>query len=175
VTLAPKGLLIEEQRTNLVLRSEGFDNAYWSKSRSTVTSNTIIAPDGTQTADKLIEDTTASNTHRIFNETLYTATTHTWSIYCKAAERTFCYLRLTNPFIVGVGAYFNLATGAIGTIESGVTAAITAAGNGWFRCSITVSTSAVPTPYVGIANADGGQSYTGDGTSGIYIWGAQLE
>jgi hypothetical protein len=57
------GLLIEEQRTNLLFPySEEFDNAAWSKTRSSITSNTIVAPDGTLTGDKLVEDTANSPT-----------------------------------------------------------------------------------------------------------------
>ena len=50
-TLAPRGLLIEEQRTNLLLRSEEFDNASWAKTNATITVNATTAPDGTTTAD----------------------------------------------------------------------------------------------------------------------------
>ena len=62
VTLQPKGFLVEEARTNLLLRSEEFDNANWTKSRATVTANAATAPDGTSNADKLVEDSTASAT-----------------------------------------------------------------------------------------------------------------
>jgi hypothetical protein len=56
-TLAPRGLLIEEQRSNLVSWSEEFDNADWLKTNSSVTPNTIVAPDGTTTADTLTANT----------------------------------------------------------------------------------------------------------------------
>ncbi|WP_156920677.1 phage head spike fiber domain-containing protein [Fundidesulfovibrio putealis] len=56
-----KGLLIEEQRTNLLYPSEDFSNAAWTKTRATITANAAVAPDGTMTADKLVEDTTASS------------------------------------------------------------------------------------------------------------------
>ena len=75
------------------------------------------------------------------------------------------------------GAYFNLSTGAIGATAAGTTATATPVGNGWYRCSVTATTAATASGSARIllANADNGQTYTGDGYSGIYIWGAQLE
>ena len=56
VTLACKGLLIEEARTNLFLYSAEFDNAYWTKTRSSITANATISPEGSLTGDKLVEN-----------------------------------------------------------------------------------------------------------------------
>ena len=53
VTLACKGLLIEEQRVNLLTYSDDFSNAAWTKTNATVTANAVAAPDGTTTADTL--------------------------------------------------------------------------------------------------------------------------
>ena len=173
VTLACKGLLIEEARTNLLTYSEQFDNAAWTKTRSSISANATTAPDGTVTADKLVEDATASNSHYSYQGVTLTAVAHTYSVYLKAAERTWAKVVLTTG---SSGAYFNLSAGTVGTVDGGYTAAITPVGNGWFRCSITVTTT-VATWYAQIncATADATASYTGDGTSGLYIWGAQLE
>ena len=65
LTLESLGLLVEEARTNLLLRSEEFDNASWTKTRSSVTANAITAPDRTLTGDKLIDSTDASASHFI--------------------------------------------------------------------------------------------------------------
>ena len=59
VTLACKGLLIEESRTNLCLRSEEFDNATWSKSSAivtapVVTANQVNSPSGVLNADRIV-------------------------------------------------------------------------------------------------------------------------
>jgi hypothetical protein len=71
---------------------------------------------------------------------------------------------------------FNLATGAKGVVSDGYTSDITPAGNGWYRCSVTTTaTAATWYAEVDIGEADNDIGYTGDGTSGIYIWGAQLE
>jgi hypothetical protein len=176
VTLAAKGLLIEEQRTNLLTYSEDFSNAFWTKSNATVTANATTAPDGLNTADTLVEDT-ATSTHYVTTPTV-TVTSgvpYTFSCYVKAAGRSW--VRLADTAFSNVTAFFNVATGVAGTIGSSVTAnSITSVGNGWYRCTITYATTTTgSTPRINVASADNTVSYTGDGTSGLFIWGAQLE
>jgi hypothetical protein len=172
-TLAPLGLLIEEQRTNLRTYSEDFTNAVWTKSAASIAADTVIAPDGTLTGDKLVENT-ATSRHFVFTTLTLTANTvYTLSVYMKAGERTTASFGLSSTanWAASSGIVVNLATGVItsgtGTIQS--------VGNGWYRVSITQT--------FGPANANGGMiidlqttaGYPGDGFSGIYIWGAQLE
>jgi hypothetical protein len=97
---ACRGLLIEEGRTNLYQQSEVFNNSFWSKTRSSIREDETTAPDGTLTADKLVEDTTASNTHTIQSTVTPPATAHTLSVFAKKGERTWIVLRLggTNTF-----------------------------------------------------------------------------
>jgi hypothetical protein len=170
VTTESLGLLIEEQRTNLLTYSEDFTDGSWVKSNTTITSNTITAPDGTLTGDKLVE-TSGAGVRQLYKTPSLSAVSHSFSAYFKASERYWFKLNLT-----GSGAYFDLSTGVIGTIDAGVTAAMTAVGNGWYRCSI-VRTVSAGTNYteIQLALTNGGGSYTGDGYSGIFIWGAQLE
>jgi hypothetical protein len=173
VTGESLGLEIEEQRSNLLTYSEQFDNAAWSKTRIAVESNSIIAPDGTLTADKLVPDTTASATHFVQNNATTTASAHTLSVYVKAGGVNFVYLFNGT---VSLGAYFDLANIALGTVSSGVTATITDVGNGWRKCTMTATATAAINGfriYPAISSSSG--SFTGDGYSGIYIWGAQLE
>jgi hypothetical protein len=170
------GLLIEEQRTNLVTYSEQFDNAAWGKANVSITANTIIAPDGALTGDKLVEST-ASNFHFIYPTSSGTTngTTYTASIYAKAAERTW--FVLTAYGVSGTDTWFNLSTGVSGATGSSVVSkSISPVGNGWYRCSITyVATGTNNGVSVLPATANAVSNYTGDGYSGIYIWGAQLE
>jgi hypothetical protein len=182
-TLAPLGLLIEEQRVNLLTYSEQFDNAAWSKIRSSITANATTSPDGTVNADKLVEDATASNTHLIVSNlpSLASGTVYTCTVFAKSAERTNFAIQIGTgleafgalvPF-----AYFNLNTVTTSSATS-ATATITAVGNNWYRCTlVTVAATATAATAVRLklANATPSDSYTGDGTSGIYIWGAQLE
>ena len=187
VTEESLGLLIEEQRTNLVLRSEEFDNAAWTKTRSSVTANQITAPDGTSTADKLVEDNTAG-THTVRNATAATitsGTTLTASVYAYAGEGTYIAVGIGDGSGTNVSRItFNLSTVAITNTTTAAanvstpTGVITSVGNGWFRCSVTATVTGVTAAQLWIfkgANSNGNASYTGDGTSGIFIWGAQLE
>jgi hypothetical protein len=167
------GLLVEEQRTNLLLRSEEFDTT-WTPTRASVTANTTLAPNGTATADSLIEDSTASASHFLSQTVTFAAGSYTFFCYLKANTRSearlICFDN-TTTFAV----YFDMSTGTVGSTAGGAAGSISLMADGWYRCSITF-TAAAGTGYarVGLAVA-GSQTYTGDGTSGIYIWGAQLE
>jgi len=179
-TQTPLGLLVEESRTNLLTYSEQFNNAAWTKTRSSITANAVVSPDGTVNADKLVEDTTASNTHQIQRSVSYTSgTTYTRSMYAKAAERTgFRFQFPSSAFTSGLNAYFDLATGTVGSVSTGVTATITPVGNGWYRCTATATATATASGTeisCGLTITTNNPTYTGDGVSGIFIWGAQLE
>jgi hypothetical protein len=89
VTGAPLGILIEEQRTNLLTYSNDFANAVWTKLASTVVANAVLSPDGTLTASKLQEDSSLSN-HTLGRSVMPTAgQAYTYSGFVKAAERGF--------------------------------------------------------------------------------------
>jgi hypothetical protein len=123
------------------------------------------------TADKLVDDTTASATHFI-SVAATRIGVNVISIYAKKAERDFVRIASTNS--TTSGAFFNLSTGQLGTTggTAFVTASIVDVGNGWYRCSMT--TTDTGTVFFGASPSDGTLSYTGDGTSGIFIWGAQI-
>jgi hypothetical protein len=160
--------LIEGVRTNLLTYSEQFDNAAWSKINVTATANSTISPTGTLTADKLVENT-ENNQHRIDQTTTSAIGTNSFSVYGKKDARDSLQLRVGTS-----GAFFDLTNGTISGI-SGVTATIESLPNGWYRCSI-IRTSVVANEVVRLNLAIGiNSTYLGDGTSGIYIWGAQLE
>lgn len=172
------GLLVEESRTNLLQRSEEFDNAYWTKGGSTISANSATAPDGLTTADKLVEDT-STGSHRLYVGTtsLAASTAHSLSVYVKAAGRTFIRVEARDSAGVFAAQDFNLTTLAITSAGSG-TGSISSLGNGWYRCTVTGTSSAsggVGTVLFWALSAPSGTSYTGDGTSGLLLWGAQLE
>lgn len=169
-TKAFEGLLIETASTNLLTYSSQFDNAAWAKAATTITTNIIDSPDGTANADKLVEDSSSSS-HDI--RQLYTgtvSTTYIFSFYAKAAGRS-----VIDIFIggIGVSANYNLTNGTV----SGTGASILAVNNGWYRCSITATTTSGSAAFNPIIILNNGitTNYTGDGISGIYLWGAQLE
>jgi hypothetical protein len=182
VTGESLGLLIEEQRTNLFERSEEFENAYWTKTNSSVTANTIVAPDGTLTGDKIVENT-ANGVHDVRRIVAASASTaYTQSVYVKAAERTRGELQMFGNS-GGSTVTFNLTAGTVTVVGpyggwASTSATITNVGNGWYRVTHTATTNAGLTVFnstFNTQNAAGSGSYTGDGYSGIFIWGAQLE
>ncbi len=171
------GLLIEEARTNLATYSADFNNAVWSVVRSSITNNTIVAPDGTLTGDKLVENTDATTTHYIYHGSSLTSATYTASVFVKASERYRFELRVGTQ-VQGI-ARFNLSDQTYSNVTAGFTASITAVGNGWYRCSLTGTATttggAAWAITILLLNAAGSDSYTGDGFSGLFLWGAQIE
>lgn len=164
------GLLIEEQRTNLLTYSEQFDNAVWTKTAAIISTNNAIAPDGTATAEKLIESA-STGFHYVGRGGVGTiGNSETLSVYAKAGERSWLRVEL------GTGtAWFDLTNGSIGSSTGVTSAAITYIGNGWYRCSVVATRAAITTNNFLVVQANNGGSYVGDGYSGVYIWGAQLE
>jgi hypothetical protein len=165
---------------NLLTFTQEFDNAAWSKNAITVSANTTAttAPDGTSTADKFVENASTAVHNNAQTATVIISTAYTVSVYAKAAERTWLALDPVNPGISNNVTYFDLANGVVGTNAAGNTASIVSVGNGWYRCIVTRTTTGAQTSLrveAGIASADNTASYTGNGTSGIYVWGAQLE
>jgi hypothetical protein len=156
-------LIIEKASTNKFLRSQEFDSASWTKSNSTISANAITAPNGTLTADKLIE--TATNSVHNINQNFVMVGSHSLSIYAKAGERTRIALQLGS-----VSAIFDLSNGSV---VSGAGAFINDEGNGWYRCVISNTPSNINCIIYIVSGTS--TTYLGNGTSGVYIWGAQLE
>ena len=182
------GLLIEESRTNLLTYSEEFDNVAWIKNASTITLNTIIAPDGTLTADKLVGEEGVSNSnHRLYNTFSATSgTNYTISVYVKAGEYTGVTLHTFGAVNTSAGINVDLTTQNIyvrgNNSANLVDSSITSIGNDWYRISYTVTATSTGTASSAITVKQSNSTefshqdtYTGDGYSGIYIWGAQAE
>lgn len=153
--------------TNLILRSQEINDATWIKSNVTITTDAIIAPDGTATAEKIVANTT--NASHFAYQSVATSGANTLSVYAKANGENWIRLQAVDAG----SAWFDLQNGNVGTVTGG-TASIYDVGNGWFRCVITSNYVGVNN-YILTANNDNVSSYVGDGVSGVYIWGAQLE
>ena len=167
-------ILAEPQRTNLITYSEDFSNAIWTKSGSSVTPNATTSPDGTINADKLVEDTSTGG-HQIQSITSATnSTIYTTSVFVKYAGREW--IRFTDAQSSN-RIHFNTLTGVFGTISGTVIDYNkTALENGWYKLSFTTTSVATAyTPRIALAEADNDVSYTGDGVSGVYIYGCSLE
>ena len=170
-------LLLEPQRTNLITFSEQFNNAAWSTGNATVTANQTISPDGYINADKLAASiATTTNPAELIQSTTQAANTaHSYSVYAKKSTSNFIALRLTsvagNPYV-----WFNLNTGTVGTVQSGLTGSIVSAGNGWYRCTVTGTTEAViGVNRVDIAVSDNNGNFVCAINGSIFLYGCQVE
>jgi hypothetical protein len=166
---------LEKQSTNVLRNSEDFSQSTWAKLRTSITANAITSPDGTQNADKAIANTDNSD-HSVFDNTITSTSPATLSIYAKAGEYNYIFLGYDNGS-ASQGAFFNLSNGTISQNTSTLTASIQSVGNGWYRCVVSSGTSNWSTIYSIIALSENGTSFifAGDGSKGIYIWGAQAE
>jgi hypothetical protein len=182
--LVRNGLVAEyrfDESRNLLKYSQQFDNAAWAKTNSTITPNATTAPDGTTTADKLVENSDVAQGHRIavITPTLTPNGLYTYSIYAKAAEREKVYVSFKDNAGATGAITVNLIDGTYTTGGTPTVAGyVSSVGDGWYRLVLVVnaSTGGSPTPTVYVWTHNGTSvTYNGDGTSGIYIWGAQLE
>jgi hypothetical protein len=168
-------------RVNLLTKTEQFDDAAWSKSSVSLSAGFVPSPDG-GTNGKLVIPTATSAQHLLNSPSVavLSGQTLTHSFYAKAEN--YRYLQLAWPGSSVSGnprANFDVLDGVLGSVDAGVTASITAVGDDWFRCVATVTFATNTNTSVGInfissATAGRSQVWTADGTSGIYIWGADL-
>jgi len=174
-------LLVEPSGSNLALQSEAF-NTTWSRIRinafgsgSVANTTGTLDPYGTNLADYLQEDTSASDTHRM-NQSIAVVSGTTYSMTCflKSAERFQVGLYV---FQGGVERYtiFNLASGT--ATATNATGGIENYGNGWYRCRTTFTATASGTlsPGIYLCDDSGNLAYTGTGTKGLYAFGFQFE
>ncbi len=174
------GLLVEEARENIALHNTNVDDAVWTKLRASIDTGTVIAaPDGTLTAYKLVEDT-SDNSHLLYDAYAFEAgKTYIWSHYLKADERGVIDARLHNAaFGANVQYRFDLSAKTAVQVTAGTndSAGIEDIGGGWFRIWITADATTTATANCYIFLHDGvSNTYLGDGVSGLYPWGGQVE
>jgi hypothetical protein len=180
------GLLIEDARTNYCLQSQAVSNgAYWDivAHGITVTADATASPDGTLTADLVIP--TAAGAFHFETQTGITVAglpaQATWSVYAKAGGYNFGVLVAKTSS--GANAYrilVDLTTGAaVAAVDSGsptnVTSGVETLGNGWFRLWIAMDAVTNADVLLGVNDTSTWHSFVGDGSSGVYFWGAQVE
>jgi hypothetical protein len=172
-------LLLEPQRTNLLAFSEQADNAAWVKSNTTVTANQVVSPDGYTNAEFIVP---ANGVDGVITQGAFSftsGTSYTLSVYGKKEDFNFLLLAFPSaafPTNNRVGL-FDLNAGTVASAtQSGTGAVITNVGNGWYRCSISIAANATNSGNIVIAaRSSNNLTSLGNGTDGIYIWGAQFE
>jgi hypothetical protein len=172
-------LLLEPQRTNLVLRSEEFDNATWVKTAVSVTANSAISPSGVQNADTFTGDGTSSTHNTRQSNSVTNAVSYTFSCYVKKNTNNFIQLCYNSGFGGNGFANFDLNSGVVGTVGAGTTASISSFGNGWYRCSITaIATSTITGNITALCLVNSASSpilETNTLSTSVFLWGAQFE
>ena len=172
---ASNPLSLSNGRTNLFSNPETFDNAAWAKNSTSLAPNQTAAPDGSLTADMILESTDAGvNFHSLGQTLSLLAGTYTVSAYVKPAGTDITY----NGFeIAGFGgSNFNLNTGTKNFDFGGAVGGIINVGNGWFRVYSTATIVATSYQmFMQLSTASGNTNYQGTGKARVYVWGAQLE
>ena len=167
--------ILEPERLQKIQYSEDFSQSYWTKNGSSVTSG-FVSPKGDLSAFKLVEDTSNGN-HRVDTQgiSITNGVSHSFSMFFKY-DNSVEWIRV-REFGINAFAYFNIkdnTTGATNLVNN--SEKIEDFGNGWKRVSFTYnSTTSGANFRIYLANGNNSDSYQGDGTSGVYIYGAQLE
>lgn len=178
LTTAPT-LCVEASATNYTLQSTDFTNASWTKSNTTISGNTEAGPANDLTADKVVASATTSLHYVTQAYTLPGIGSYVYSVFLKAAEETTCQITLYQSS-GSVTCTVDLSNGTLSHIVnvSPITnpnATITPYKNNWYRVSISGTTSMTTVNTSITLRGDGADTYLGNGTAGIYVWGAQLE
>ena len=166
--------MLTTSRTNLIEHSEDIGSEGFSPVGTTVVADQTTSPDGAQTADLLKEDN-SNGSHFMFKDfNLSSGKTYTISVFAKSngANRHLKYGDGGVGWSSGFNAFFDLTNG---TTSGSGTVAIDDVGNGWFRCSVTGTTSATTSRLIIYSTLSGTTGYQGDNSSGVFLYGLQIE
>ena len=171
--------VVTKVRTNILLQSNDFSNASWSKNRSTIIAGDTAGP-LTALADKITEDTSAGTHELVQTITVSSGSVYAISAYAKAGTRTKAAVVLAGTAFTSGGngvAIFDLSSGTlVSTTGSLIDTNIEDAGNGWYRMTIVkAAASSSGVIAIEMVDASNNTSYTGDGSSYLYFSSFQLE
>lgn len=157
---------------NLLRYSEQIDNAAWTRVRLNITANMVTGPDGSLTAEKPYDDLSTVTTHYLRQSISGDAAVpYCLSAYVKAAE--YHTVDLRDLIAAWARSRFDVSTGTVIQTLAG-TAGIESVGDGWYRIWVSGSATAGNWSYAVVMENGISSAYTGDGSSGIYLWGAQV-
>lgn len=179
------GYLFEDTSTNFVLNSNTYASGY-NLTNVTRSTSSQLSPDGVNTSEQIIENT-ANDSHILWIGSVgAVGTSSCFSTFIKPiGSRVWVRLWLQQQVVsAGVQAWFNLqGEGTVGTnnaVGAGVieSIGIKKCNNGWYKVWVAArgfDGTNVLRPHIYLANGDNNSTYTGDGTSGIFNWGWQVE
>jgi len=153
---------------NLLLYSEQFNNGVWGGNGRTVVANAVLAPDGTTTADKVVP-TAINDTHYIGQSVAVFYSVAICSVYAKAGEKS----KITISIGSTIGRGFDLITGtssAVTGLSGPISYGMTDVGNDWWRCWVVATGGNIAR--VDVLNTFSSVLHIGNGTDGLYLWGA---
>lgn len=165
-------LLLEPSRANLLQRSEEFDNSYWTKEGVSIGTG-ILSPMGDADARNMVEQTSTGR-HRVrATLSVSSGTTYSLSVWAKSTNRN---LVINGQALFNARSGFNLSNGSVENTTSG-TATITEYPNDWYRCTVigTATSTQATVMYFQMQEGTTDASYTGDGSSTLSLFGAQME
>lgn len=156
--------------SNLLLQSEAFSNASWTKTNASATADQLRSPDGNTTAD-LLDDADGVNAGTVAQAVTVADNSdpYTFSVYVK--EGTAAVTRLTIALTGGTGVTLNIDI-TWSTTPSVSAGSITDIGEGWWRVSGTATNNASGNTTLTCTIYPAGA--TGSATGTVYAWGAQL-
>lgn len=177
--------------TNLLTGPSVFGSAPWSLVLGTVSTDSTTDSDGGSTADTWVENS-SNGVHRLVQDVTKAASSLAYTLVVRAkaasgSRRLVLVLRRGDD-ASGVYTTFDIQGGALGTAVtafgsgwSGGTASILSLGSGWYRCQlagVTTDTSTTIRTDIELDNGTGtaalSNSYTGNSTSGLYLYKAAL-
>lgn len=174
ITGAIRGVLIEQQSTNLFLNSSTFSS--WILLGASIGDSSEKSP--RDIIAKKITESLVNETHQVYSAvSVVSGSYYSVSIYAKSAERNHIRISLQSSAFGDNYAVFNVSTGIVES-SYGISAKITQAKNGFFRCSLSamcISTRSANCSFVLLQSAGGPVVYTGNGVSGLLISDAQWE
>ena len=171
---------------NLLLHSDDLTQAAWTNSETTETANAAVAPDGTTTMDSINENAAAATSHYMQQNVTVSSSAegYCFAVALKAASRTWARLTIfESTSSHAASAYFNLSTGAVGTVGAtganweNVRAYIVPRGNGIYYCVVLgqkVSAGTTLSCRIYSAEADNDVTMNGNSSAAIYAWRATL-
>lgn len=162
-------LLLEPSRGNAITYSEDFSDSSWNKNNVSITSDSIVSPDGSVNAS-LMTITGGSSDQRVDKNVAYTGQ-NVFSVFAKANDSKWLSLRVGSV----ANKWFDLENGVLGssTITTNLDGSFMEYyGNGWYRCGIIFTNTSTLSTRIYPAENDTDITHT---SGSVYIWGAQAE